>query len=71
MFDLLFVGIGSSVEWGKTCYDLPQIDQWSQRKRNQSNSQWPIEQIMMFRDVVNRYVCVTLLGITKLYCNLM
>jgi hypothetical protein len=39
MFDLLFVGIGSSVEWGKTCYDLPQIDQWSQRKRNQSNSQ--------------------------------
>jgi hypothetical protein len=39
MFDLLFVGIGSFVEWGKTCYDLPQIDQWSQRKRNQSNSQ--------------------------------
>jgi len=41
---------------------LPQIDQWSQRKRNQSNSQWPIEQIMMFRDVVNRYVVCNTIG---------
>lgn len=37
MSDLLYVGIRSYVDLGNTCYDLPQIDKWFQRKRNQSN----------------------------------